>query len=404
MKNLLLTLVLYFSFVVNVSAALTLNDFIGIETSGGEEFTTVAGSPVFTETTIVRSGTFSVKLDNTGTLVISPYDIIASGGDKHIVGFGIYLAALPGGDEGIIRAQTSGATRIWSIDIELDGDWVFGDTGLNTTTITNPMSTGAWHFVEIIWEDATDPATIDIHLDGASIMSLTDADILGSGAFDQYEFRDNGSSAIEYLDDFYFMSGATGTSDFLSNTDGVGPEVFMYQNTVEDATDQGDILDNGTWALIGEVPLNEGTSNDASYDVGAAAKIGHTITDSADSNARPGPSGDANVDGDSNIKGAKWIARLSRTTGGGVTHKFRHGDDAGQTDTTVTLSTAYATFFQLSESVNVPSSTQDFAIGFGSSDSGGQDPIAGDLWSMLLHVPSVVSFLRSRGTLLGVGQ
>ena len=62
----------------------------------------------------------------------------------------------------------------------------------------------------------------------------------------------------------------------------------MYQNTVEDATDQGDALANGTWALVSETPLNEGTSNDAQY-VDTGNLTGSTICDEG---TRAGPSGD----------------------------------------------------------------------------------------------------------------
>lgn len=135
------------------------------------------------------------------------------------------------------------------------------------------------------------------------------------------------------------MSGASSTSDFL----GPRTEVLgTFQNTAENATDQGSTLDQGTWRVVGNtVPIDEAAGSQAGY-TNAAAQAGYTICDEG---RRDGP--DLLITGTS--VGAKWIHRLRRGSGSGTVHRAVYGKNTATTNPVVTVDTALGNFFRITE-------------------------------------------------------
>ena len=361
--------------------ALTVNNYFGSETGGGEEASAVSGSADFDQTTVVRSGSRAVAMVGASTIqfTIDIDDGVASAGDDHIVGFGFHSTDLSPGTA--TRLFTSNDQGI-RLSLDTNGD-VLVQQGVGNTvaTVLSPFTVDTWHYIELYWQNL-DSGNVELFIDDSSVASGTD-DFRGGADVTGYVFRGPGSGdGTYYFDDCYILTGATAASDRLGDA-----EVFMYQNTAEDATDQGDTLADGTWALVSETPLNEGTANDAQY-VDTGNLTGSTICDEG---TRSGPSGDANVDGDSNIKAAKFVGRFKRSTGGGREHKFLHGNsgDGVTASADMGLSTAYATKMIVSEAAAImPLSTESFQHGFSKSATAGQDIFCGDIWAMLLHVPS----------------
>ena len=112
-------------------------------------------------------------------------------------------------------------------------------------------------YFELFWEHV-DSGNWELFIDGTSVGSASSRDMDGGSAIATSGFFGTNTGTF-YYDDIYWLSGATAATDRLgggaSPNGGSGPEVFMYQNTAEDATDQGDTLDDGTWALVSEIPL-----------------------------------------------------------------------------------------------------------------------------------------------------
>ena len=374
--------------------ALTINDFSGAETRGTDEFSAISGT-VFTSGSQVRTGVFTYSLDISpfGSGEFAPFASVADAGNDYVCGFGIRFGDLtPNTNPARFLSLREGSSEFFALEETTDGDLLIIDAAGSTirTVSPSPFTVFVYSFVEIYFQHQAS-ATVEVFVDGVSLGSDSGQDLTDGGTFDTVRFETVSGGAPFSFDDYYFMSGATAAADRLGDA-----EVFMYQNTAEDATDQGDTLANGTWALVSETPLNEGTSNDAFYqDTGNLT--GSTICDEG---TRSGPSGDANVDGDSNIKAAKWIGWFKRSTGGGRTHNFYGGNDgAGANHATwiasndaktlgMTLTVGYVTHTMISEGTEVPSSSEDFQYGFSKDATAGQDIFCGDIWAMLLHVPS----------------
>ncbi len=125
-------------------------------------------------------------------------------------------------------------------------------------------------------------------------------------------------------------------------------------------------------------------------DSGDGASI-FTDDTASGNNGRHGPHGDANIDGDSNIRGAKWLHRLRRGTGGGATHSKCYGNDADSiSSASVSLDTDFANFITLSTAATeAPLSTEHFAQGM--HTSGARDIKGEEIWSLLLHVPDTIT-------------
>ena len=372
--------------------ALQVNNFTGFETGDTLEALSIAGSPTF-PITDVRSGGRKLFLDVGSEKYTLPWvDNVTDAGGDYIIGFAVKFASTSSDPTAFATVSDTNGSII-EINVDNNNSIVVESQGVDQITSSEEViGTSSYHYIEVYFQHS-DSGNAELFIDGVSQGTATAQDFSRGGSLDSTVgllFNHDGSNDIS-IDDVYILSGASSASDAFGDA-----EVFPYQNTAEDATDQGDTLADGTWALVSETPLNEGTSNDAQY-VDTGNLTGSTICDEG---TRAGPSGDANVDGDSNIKAAKWIGRFKRGAGGGRTHNFYGGNDgAGANHATwiasndaktlaMSLDTVYATFTMLSESTEVPSSTEDFQYGFSKSATGGQDIFCGDIWAMLLHVPS----------------
>ena len=358
--------------------ALTLKNFYGWETAGLEEIGTSAGSPDPTETTIVRTGTYSLKCPGAATK--ASVNIAWSIGTNQVgvLGFGVYLKDVTPTND-IILASGVG---VFSLVLEAtSGDLLLKDSAdITVDTATAPFSVDIWYFVEVIIDNGTANTTSEVFVDNSPVISGA-GDFNSILGFAKLQGSDTASEDV-YFDDIYTLRDATDSSDRYGNF-----AVKGFQNTAEDATDQGDTLADGTWALVSETPGNSGTSNDASY-VDTGNLTGSTIMDEG---TRAGPSGDSDITG-ATIKGAKFISNLKRSAGGGREHKILYGNSGdGMTATADLLLTVDYDIYEVISELGsiVPTESESFQMGFSKSATAGQDILCGDQWAMLGYVPSV---------------
>ncbi|MCH8000583.1 MAG: hypothetical protein IIA34_02825 [Proteobacteria bacterium] len=355
--------------------ALALNDFSGAETGGLEETSATVGTPS-APTANPRSGARAYRLAAGDAIEFAPFATVADAGTDYVVGASVSFddvtpaAAVP------FLSLREGAAEFLRLELTPGGDVrVVDANGATIRTITGPFTAAAHHFVEIYFQHSAS-ATVEVFIDDASQGSDSAQDLTDAGTFDTVRFENAAASAATLdVDDYYLKSGATSAADRF------GPvEVFGYQAWPNSGTDNGSALDVGTWDLAGETPLDASAGHIVSYT--ANNKNG-----SADSDGTGGgPSGDPNIDGDSNIKAAKWVFHARRTTGSNSAPFLRYGDTGATTDSGAILTTSFANHVFLSETANVPSSSQFFRMG-GGKGSGGRDVEIGEMWGMLLHVP-----------------
>lgn len=357
--------------------ALTLNNFCGFETDGLDEAISTTGSPNI-QGTIVKNGDFALEFTSGGRFDLP---IItggtSDGSGKYILGLHFRIETNPSPSlSNFVSANEDDGSTIWLIARATDGTFTLRDSnGASIGTFT--ASNGSWHLLEVIYDHSASGSII-LHIDGSEEINASSKD-LDSGSTisaDDADYRLYDNNADSYFDNVYCYSGATDINDFL----GVNVAIERtYQNTVEDATDQGTTLDQGTWAITGDTPLVE-DGTPAGYT--GAAEDGHTICDEG---TRLGPTGGPSL---GTIKGAKWLHRLNRGAGSGTTHYkvYGHNGDVTNSDT-VTLGTGYGNFFTVKDSsvAQVPTTSESFAQGFRKS-SGGREIYCAEIWAFILHV------------------
>ena len=367
--------------------ALTLNNFVGFETGGGEEAVATVGTPEY-ETGVVRTGGRSLNLNTAVEAYSIPWvSNVTDAGSGYIFGFG-FLRAITSSSAAHVQVLDDAGGVIFSVEADSSERLIIKDAnGAQLGTATHTLALDTWAYIEVYAQLNNASAAWEWFVDNVSKESGTGADLTDGNAFGSSSSAlkllggTEGSGAnTTFFDDVYILSGATSAADRYGDF-----AVLAYQTTDGTSTDLGDALENGTWALVSETPVNEGTSNDAGY--AGTPKTGGTQTDSG---TRLGPSGDTRITGTPTVKGAKWIHRLHRGTGGGTTHQKRYGNSGdGMTNTTVTLSTSYANFETLSEAATVvPTLTEYFQQGF--NVTGAQEITCAEIWGMLGFVPAVV--------------
>ncbi len=380
--------------------ALQINNFTGFETQGFEEASATAGTPTF-ETTDQRSGGAAIACDSTQSFDL-PWvaDGITDGGASYIFGFAIRFPTFPSGDPSIIEiTDDSAGGRICTVvfinttsKLRLF-DAVDGTLGSDSSVLT----VDTWHYVEVYADLNSASGAWEWFLDGVSQGSNTGADFTDGNAFGSatsfLRCLHGAVSGTVWFDDVYILSGATAASDRLGGiTINEMPEVFMYQNDRNEGDGTADLsaisgggltLNSGEWTDAANTPGNDTSSADFT----GTPLDGVAYTDGG---SRAGPSGDSNIDGDSNIKAWKGIWRAERGGGGATTHTIYMGNDADtegnfDSDTITLLNNEEADFEFLGET-DPPLSTENFAQGFGVS--GNQDFRCREMWATLLHVPS----------------
>ena len=368
----------------------TINNYVGFETGGLEEADVIDGTPVIV-TSPVNTGTYALSCEGDGNGIDISGELVANAGNDFIVGFAFQTDTIPPTDNSkLIEPGIISGLRHWILRLETDGTLgIYDQGGSLIATSSFSLNVDTWYYIEAYWVRDQTAGSVEIFVDGDSKVSGSSMDTDEGTDEINYQFESDTSDVgvIFFYDDFYCMSGAVSTSELLGrNTEVLG----IYQNTVEDATDQGDTLDQGTWADTGSLPFTEeGTL--AGYTA-AGALDGHTLTDDADSNLRPGPDGDPAVDG--TIQAGKWIWELLRGNGSATTHNVRFGHNGDTTTEVVTLSNSIAVFERLLEvsDSKVPTAVESFAAGFTKS-AGGRDIECADLGCFLLQVGPSAGFV-----------
>ena len=360
--------------------ALTLNNFVGFETQGLEEASATVGSPTIV-TAVNRTGAASIEVGS-GDEYSIPW--VASGvtdaGSGYVFGFGLRRNSNVANIQ-VLQILDDAGGGIFSVATDTSGNLIIRDAvATQLGTATHVLSNDTFYFVVVYAQLNSASAAWEWFVDNVSKESGTGADLTDGNAFGSSSSvlrLSSGSTLVMNFDDVYILSGATSAADRFGNFG-----ILTYQTTDGAQTDLGDMLEDGNWGLVSETPVNEGVLNDAGY--AGTPKAGGTQTDSG---TRLGPSGDSRITGTPTIKGAKWIHRLKRGTGGGSTHQKRYGNSGdGMTDTTVTLTTSYANFFTLSEAGTiVPTASEYFQQGF--NVTGAQDITCAEIWAMLGFVP-----------------
>jgi hypothetical protein len=363
---------------VSVQAA-TLGNFIGVETGGLEEFSAIQGSPSVV-TSPVRTGTYAVQINANCYVEVKPaYETWSNG---LLIGFAMRFDAVsPSGGLFIFNVYDGvGLCMRMALNTSnklllLDANSSVIDTG--DTTIQAEQ----WYYMELYWEYG-ESGDIELYLDGSPEGSGTSEDLSAGGSLANVVYRFplvTGASQVHQVDDIYSLWGCSSISDRF----GIDTKVTRAcQNTVEDATDQGDALDQGTWADVGDTPIDE-EGTPAGYTTTSPAD-GHTICDEG---SRPGPSG---ISGIGEVKGAKWIHRMKKTSDTATTHEIRYGHNGDTAKRTITPTTAFANYFTIlgASASQCPTASEYFAQGF--AKSGAEYLHCAEIWACLLYTGELV--------------
>ena len=376
---------------------LTVNNFTGFGTEGYEELSDTTGSPPI-NTVKHKSGNAALELEGLDTVEF-PWvrgGVTDAGADyifgivfkQELVTPGAWTVASVKDDIGIeifrIRGNSSG-------QIELRGDPAGSDTLLDTSSV---LVFGQFYVVEVYAQINNASANWEWFINNVSEGSGSGADLTAGNSFGGVSssilFGSPGTGDVSYLDAVYVLSGATAASDRL------GPfEVYMKQGaqigtTPDIATASTGVLDEGSWDLASETPLNEQTQGNAASYTSTADDGGMVYADG--SGDKLGPSSDDRFLG-TTIKAIKGIWRMARSGGGGTAQFGLVGNDGGagsdrEETTDLDIGTGYANFEYLTETAAVlPAITENAAIGF-RKGSGGQDMDMAEMWLMILTVPA----------------
>lgn len=202
----------------------------------------------------------------------------------------------------------------------------------------------------------------------------------------------NSAAASDRLDDDFEIVGPYSIGQTGATPDDDG-------GNTGDATPDALDGDGQLWETTAEIPFSDETKNSDLAEYDGTPKDGSCYCDGG---TRGGPSGDGDVDGDSNIKSAQYTFRAERGTGAGSTHSFYFGNqtDAGGTagKHDQSLGTSPLNYTVVSEDAAVmPLSTQNARMGFGVV--GAQNMYMHEMVCTLLHVPSAAAAANPKGPL-----
>ncbi len=384
---------------------LTVNNFTGFETQGAEESSALTGTPTYDPVSIPTGGSALLCISSQAFSLPWVVGGVSDAGVKYIFGFKFNKLGENSSSVPSIRVLDDSAGVILAIDKETDGTFTLQNAVAIEISTTVVLAADENHYFEVYadlnsasgdWEWFVDGVSID----SGSSADFTDGNAFGGSASSLQMFGDagSGSPAGHIFDDVYILSGATAASDRL------GPvEVYMKQgavgasatpdssNSVLSDTD----LDEGTWDLASETPLNEQSQTAApSYTGSGSTNDGVSFADG--SGDKLGPNSDDRFLGVT-IKAMKGIWRMARS-GGGTTAQFGIiGNDANggtlvssdlEVSADLDIGTGYANFEFLTETAaTLPSLTEHAAVGF-RKDGGGQDMDVAEMWCMILTVPA----------------
>jgi hypothetical protein len=281
-----------------------------------------------------------------------------------------------------------------SLTLETDGDVLVTLQSGGNETITTPFTVDTWHRVEVrSAASAAADKTVDIWVDGSSVLSVSSKQVASMAAFALgTEGLSTGTAGSVFIAGFYCLTDSTTTDDVLLDDF----EILTYQNNQGDTatadadgagTGAGTALTAGAhagvgwWSDFADTPLSEEGTN-TGYS-GSGAEDGTVDL--------TGPSGDSDVDGDSNIRAAILIIRTYRGNGSSTTHTYYIGNSGGGVGDIDSYSldpgtSAITTNVFTADATALPTSSELLRAGFGKS-SGGREIYCHDFWGTLLHVP-----------------
>ena len=374
--------------------ALTVNNFTGFETQGAEESVAVQNSPAYLTSDPAPGGSVAYLSLDASDAYDLPWvaDGVTDAGNDYVVGFKIKATDKTANSvPTFLDIVDSAGGSILRLRMSLSGNVVIHDAnGSIIQTISDPLSQTDYQLWELYFQHS-DPGTVELFIDGVSkgeqtSQDLTDGNSLNSSAVLRFDTPTDTLSALLF-DDAYILSGASSASDRLG-----GCEIFAYQagNTGTTPDRQvggtgGTTLDAGTWDKAGETPGASTATNPEYVNAGDGA------VDCDDITGRKGPSGQSEIDGDSNIKAIKGIWTMQRSGGGGTDHFGLLGNTGDHVFRSADLdpTQSFANYFFLSEGTPVPLSTEFCSVGF--ETTGAQDFECQEMWAMLLHVPDVAA-------------
>ncbi len=290
--------------------------------------------------------------------------------------------------------------------IEQDGDVRVEDAGGTTTivTIPSPFTVDTWHKIDIRYLPSTTAGEVQVWVDNTEVLANQTGENLGAfSSMDRYAF--GGSPTVGeqvYFAGYSVIINSTDVSDRINGDfEILGP----YQHDVSGAATGpdddggntgaspagGDALDGDgdDFATTADIPFSDETVDTDAAEYDGTPKDGSLYCDGGGS--KSGPSGDGNVDGDSNIKSAQYTFRALRGNGGGTTHSFYFGNSAnaggsaGKFDPTLSTGPVTSTYVSANAAV-MPLSTEFARLGFGVV--GAKNIYMHDMVCTLLHVPS----------------
>jgi hypothetical protein len=354
--------------------ALTINNFVGFETGDGAEI--LAGSS-FVLGTNPRTGTYSAGVTANSSIQIDCFGIKADAGSNYIAGYAYETPSVlePSSLWRIFRGW-DGSAELFSVRKTSDHKLAIYDVGgVVRATSTNTFSTSTEYFIEIYFSIHDTTGSVDVIVDGTSWVSVGSIDTATGTALASVYINGCGDTVSyrTYIDDFYFMSGATAASDRLGDCEVYGhvadetTAVFDYGGSVGDRTvDSGTIDNSATIPFSDAASFIRSTASLLDGHDGIALDVGITEDPIA----------------------LKGIWRMKRDGGGGTAHYGLIGVANGTVNQSADFAptTAYVNYIDIFET-NVPTAAQTLGLG-ARDDAGGQNYDCSGMIGMVLHVPT----------------
>ena len=345
--------------------ALTIDDIVACAFQGVQEFEATSGAPTVVSAPSGFNSTYACLLDASGEYVQlddrQNFNIVGDPSSPYLCTFRIRIADTTPASPILFLEADEGGVDLWTLTLESDGDILVSFIGGGNETITAPLSDATTHKIDIYWE-MVDSGRFTMYIDDSEELNVTGKDMSNTGGAGFSHYRFMWASSDTYVSEMVLKSEASSISDRPASTYGIeGP----YANTAEDATDQGDALDIGTWANVSEIPVNE--SNDGQYT--GDPKAGHMRTD------------EGSLSGPNNALtayAAKWLWWAERGGGGATTHTMRFGvftspSTESYNTYVISLGTSPAYYGVLSESSSyIPNASSEYFI-IGKEVSGGRN-------------------------------
>ena len=378
-------------------SAIAVYSFLGFETGGLEEADSVAGTPTVTTTNAVAPSIYNLHLaasdDYRLRIKQDPIEQAAGQDAKWIIGFDLFIEATTAAHADMVMITDSAPSTVMSIALNSSGNLLLKDANggiLDTSVGTYDDDT--YHTIEVYAELDSASAIWEWFIDDVSEGSGSGADLTNGNSLAVIRLKLLGEADPEiYIDNIYVLNGARWPHQRLGHVEVIGYQNGAGATATPDGglsgigTSGGDALTTGTWDIVDDTPRTG--VDTADYGPTDGEKAGSVDTDHS---TRGGPSGDSDIDGDSNIRAQKLIARLSKGTGT-VSFDFIGIGDSGDTDIfaiSIDLTASEKSFTHLTR--DVPTASQFCRHGVGTDEliTGWAHEIH-EMWSMVLHVPAV---------------